>query len=258
VEGANQGQVIAEAMKLTKAIDFPPGYGIQLRGAGQDQQILFSAMFTALISGIALMYFILVIQFGSFLAPVPVMMSLPLSLIGVVIALVSTGHTLNLMSFIGIIMLMGLVAKNAILLLDCARAKEREGFSREEALMHAGRSRLRPILMTTFALIAGMLPVAIGMGEGGEFYQPLAVAIIGGTITSTILTLLMIPTFYDSIEISRDRLIAKFRRRAGERGTFVSAILTGLETLATLTFVRLVYRLIKRLVSKRSGSAVAA
>lgn len=258
VEGANQGQVIDEAMKLTKAIDFPPGYGIQLRGAGQDQQILFSAMFTALISGIALMYFILVIQFGSFLAPVPVMMSLPLSLIGVVIALVSTGHTLNLMSFIGIIMLMGLVAKNAILLLDCARAKEKEGFSREEALMHAGRSRLRPILMTTFALIAGMLPVAIGMGEGGEFYQPLAVAIIGGTITSTILTLLMIPTFYDSIEIARDRLIAKFRRRASERGTFVSAILIALETLATLTFGRLIYRSIKQLIGKRSNSAAAA
>lgn len=127
-------------------------------------------MFTALLSRIALMYFILVIQFGSFLAPVAVMMSLPLSLIGVVIALVSTGLTLNLISFIGIIMLIGLVAKNAILLLDCARAKEKEGFSREDALMYAGRARLRPILMSTFALIAGMLPVAMGMGDGGEFY----------------------------------------------------------------------------------------
>lgn len=257
VEGANQGQVIDEAMKLTKAIDFPPGYGIQLRGAGQDQQVLFGAMFTALISGIALMYFILVIQFGSFLAPVPVMMSLPLSLIGVVIALVSTGHTLNLMSFIGIIMLMGLVAKNAILLLDCARAKEKEGFSREEALMYAGRSRLRPILMTTFALIAGMLPVAIGMGEGGEFYQPLAVAIIGGTITSTILTLLMIPTFYDSIEIARDRLVAKFRRRANERGTFASGVIIAIETILTLVFIRLIYRLIMRAWAMRGARSVA-
>jgi multidrug efflux pump subunit AcrB len=258
VEGANQGQVIDEAMKLTKAIDFPAGYGIQLRGAGRDQQELFGAMFTALISGIALMYFILVIQFGSFLAPVPVMMSLPLSLIGVVIALVSTGHTLNLMSFIGIIMLMGLVAKNAILLLDCARAKEKEGFSREEALMYAGRSRLRPILMTTFALIAGMLPVAIGMGEGGEFYQPLAVAIIGGTITSTILTLLMIPTFYDSIEIARDKLIAKFHRRADQRGVFVSGVMIAVETVLTLLFVRLIYRLIVRAVGARGPNSIAA
>jgi len=246
VEGAPQGEVISAAMTLAKSIDFPPGYGIELRGAGRDQQELFGAMLTALISGIALMYFILVIQFGSFLAPVPVMMSLPLSLIGVVIALVSTGHTINLMSFIGIIMLMGLVAKNAILLLDCARAKEKEGFNREEALMYAGRSRLRPILMTTFALIAGMLPVAIGMGEGGEFYQPLAVAIIGGTITSTILTLLMIPTFYDSIEIAREKLVKKYHRRATQHGAFVSGVLIAVETILTLVFVRLIYRLTKR------------
>ncbi len=256
VEGVPQGEVIGAAMTLAKSMDFPPGYGIELRGAGREQQELFGAMLTALISGIALMYFILVIQFSSFLAPIPVMMSLPLSLIGVVIALVSTGHTINLMSFIGIIMLMGLVAKNAILLLDCARTKEKEGLSREEALMYAGRSRLRPILMTTFALIAGMLPVAIGMGEGGEFYQPLAVAIIGGTITSTILTLLMIPTFYDSIQIAHEKLIAKFNRRAGERGTFVSALITALETVLTLVFVRLVYRLVLRAWGMR-GARVA-
>lgn len=220
VEGVPQGEVIGAAMTLAKSMDFPPGYGIELRGAGREQQELFGAMITALISGIALMYFILVIQFSSFLAPIPVMMSLPLSLIGVVIALVSTGHTINLMSFIGIIMLMGLVAKNAILLLDCARSKEKEGLNRKEALMYAGRLRLRPILMTTFALIAGMLPVAIGMGEGGEFYQPLAVAIIGGTITSTILTLLMIPTFYDSVETLREKIVARFHRRTNPGDAF--------------------------------------
>src|SRR5204863_8430025 len=99
----------------------------------------------------------------------------------------------------------GVVAKNAILLLDAARVLENEGMPREEALMHAGRVRLRPIVMTTFALIAGMLPVAIGVGEGGEFYRPMAVAIIGGVITSTLLTLLVIPSFYDSIEINRER-----------------------------------------------------
>jgi multidrug efflux pump subunit AcrB len=251
VEGSSQGKVIEAAVKLANAIEFPPGYGIQLGGAGRDQNEVFSAMFTALLSGIGLMYFILVIQFGSFLAPVPVMMSLPLSLIGVVVALVLTGHTINLMSFIGIIMLMGLVAKNAILLLDCARAKERSGMNREEALMHAGRERLRPILMTTFALIAGMMPVAIGMGEGGEFYQPLAVAIIGGTITSTLLTLLMIPTFYDSIEIARDRLADKFQRRSKQRGTGISLVLTALEILLTLLLVRFVYRLLKRGLSWR-------
>jgi multidrug efflux pump subunit AcrB len=246
VEGRSQGEVIDAAMDLVEAIDFPPGYGIQLRGAGQDQDEVFGAMLTALVSGIGLMYLVLVIQFGSFLAPVPVMMSLPLSLIGVVIALVVTGHTINLMSLIGVIMLMGLVAKNAILLLDCARAKEREGFNREDALMFAGRARLRPILMTTFALIAGMMPVAIGLGDGSEFYQPMAVSIIGGTITSTLLTLLMIPTFYDSIEIAHDRLVAKFKLRASKRGTVLSALLTTVELLLAVTGVRFVYRLLKR------------
>ena len=158
-------------MKIAKAIDFPPGFGIELGGASRDQEELFAEMFTALIMGIFVMYLVLVMQFGSFTAPLPVMMSLPLSLIGVVLALLLTRGTLNLMSFIGVIMLMGLVAKNAILLLDCARKEEEQGIDREEALMHAGRVRLRPILMTTFALIAGMLPVAIGVGEGGEFYS---------------------------------------------------------------------------------------
>src|SRR5690349_23966864 len=171
-------------------------------------------MFIALIMGIALMYLVLVMQFSSFTAPLPVMLSLPLSLIGVVLALRVTGGSLNLMSFIGVIMLMGLVAKNAILLLDCARKEEAQGVDREEALMHAGRVRLRPILMTTFALIAGMMPVAIGMGEGGEFYRPMAVAIIGGTITSTFLTLLVIPSFYDSVELNTDRARLKFEARA--------------------------------------------
>ena len=117
------------------------------------------------------------------------------------------------MSLIGVIMLMGLVAKNAILLLDCARKEEEQGIDREEALMHAGRVRLRPILMTTFALIAGMMPVAIGVGEGGEFYRPMAVAIIGGTIVSTLLTLLVCrASTTASRSIANVRL--KFRARA--------------------------------------------
>src|SRR5687767_4451734 len=170
------------------------------------------------------------------------MLSLPLSMIGVVLALVLTRSTLNLMSFIGIIMLMGLVAKNAILLLDAARKREADGMEREEALMEAGRSRLRPILMTTFALIAGMLPVAIGVGEGADFYRPLAIAIIGGTITATVLTLLVVPAFYDSIELARDGMLAKFQRRQKQRNPVVAFALTAGEALATLLMLRWVYR----------------
>jgi HAE1 family hydrophobic/amphiphilic exporter-1 len=155
------------------------------------------------------------VQFHSFLVPVAIMLSLPLSLIGVVLALKFTGSTLNLMSLIGVVMLMGLVAKNAILLIDFARKKEAEGMDREQALIMAGRERLRPILMTTFALVAGMLPVAIGLGEGSDFYRPLGIAIIGGTITSTVLTLLVVPTFYDSFETRRERLFAWLRRISG-------------------------------------------
>jgi ABC-type enterochelin transport system permease subunit len=110
--------------------------------------------------------------------------------------------------------------------------------------MYAGRMRLRPILMTTFALIAGMMPVAIGMGEGGEFYRPMAIAIIGGTLTSTLLTLLVVPTFYDSIEIARDRMIAKFNRRAERLPAIVAFLMTFVEAILTLVFVRLVFRLL--------------
>jgi hydrophobe/amphiphile efflux-1 (HAE1) family protein len=244
-QGRSDGEVTADAMKLAREIDFPPGYGLELGGAGKDQQELFTEMLIALVMGIGLMYLILVMQFGSFTAPVAVMLSLPLSLIGVVLALLITKSTINLMSFIGIIMLMGLVAKNAILLLDAARKLEAEGHEREEALMQAGRMRLRPILMTTFALIAGMFPVALGLGEGGEFYRPLAIAIIGGTITSTILTLLVVPTFYDSIEIARERMGAKFSRRAARWNVVFAFVVTLIEAILTLVFVRLVFRMLK-------------
>ena len=244
VQGRSPGEVTADALKLARAMEFPPGYGLELAGASRDQQEVFREMGIALVMGVALMYLILVMQFGSFTAPLAVMLSLPLSLIGVVLALLVTGGTLNLMSFIGVIMLMGLVAKNAILLLDAARVLEHEGVDREEALMAAGRKRLRPILMTTFALIAGMAPVAIGVGEGGEFYRPMAVAIIGGVITSTLLTLLVIPSFYDSIEVARDRALAKFRAREQRWNTALAFVLTLLEAAAALLLLRLVWRLL--------------
>jgi len=263
-QGRASGDVMADAMKLAKSMDFPPGYGLAVGGQSKIMNEVFTDLGIGLISGIGLMYLILVMQFGSFTAPLGVMMSLPLSLIGVVVALIITDNTLNMMSFIGIIMLMGLVAKNAILLLDAARAREEEGMReaeaagrmlgfeernrlREDALMAAGRARLRPILMTTFALIAGMLPVALALGDSGEFYQPLAIAIIGGTITSTMLTLLVVPTFYDSIEIAKERMAAKFGRRAKRYTVLPAFVLTFVEAILTLTFVRLVYRVIVRL-----------
>ncbi|UVW30030.1 efflux RND transporter permease subunit [Massilia sp. H6] len=261
-QGRSAGEVTADAMKLAKTFDFPPGYGLALGGQGEDQAELFTQMLIALGSGIGLMYLILVMQFGSFTAPLGVMLSLPLSLIGVVLALILTKNTLNLMSMIGVLMLMGLVAKNAILLLDAARVLEHEGMDREEALMQAGRKRLRPILMTTFALIAGMLPVALALGDAGQFYQPLAIAIIGGTITSTLLTLLVVPTFYDSIEIARDRMFAKFQRRAARYNVLAAFFVTFVEALLTLLMVRLLVRTVVRigryLTGRGRGKALPA
>jgi HAE1 family hydrophobic/amphiphilic exporter-1 len=255
VQNRGSGEVTKDAQKLAEAIDFPTGYGVSLGGNSRSQEEIFTEMILALLMGIAVMYLVLVIQFGSFTAPLPVMISLPLSLIGVVLALMLTGGSLNLMSLIGVIMLMGLVAKNAILLLDATRKEEANGVEREEALMIAGRKRLRPILMTTFALIAGMMPVAIGMGDGGEFYRPMAVAIIGGTITSTLLTLLVIPTFYDSIEFARERALVKFHRRIEERGAFTAFVTTFLEAVLTLVFVRFIYRLVARMFSPGQRAA---
>jgi hydrophobe/amphiphile efflux-1 (HAE1) family protein len=257
VQGRSDGEVIKDAMKLADTFDYPPGYGREVGGSGEDQAEVFSEMGIALVSGIGLMYLILVMQFGSFTAPIAVMMSLPLSLIGVVVALLVTGNTLNLMSFIGIIMLMGLVAKNAILLLDAARRREAEGYGREDALIEAGRMRLRPILMTTFALVAGMFPIALALGEGGEFYQPMAIAIIGGVLTSTVLTLLVVPTFYDSIEIAADRMVGKFKWRAKRYPALLAFVVTFVEALLTLTFVRLLFRVGRWLLrlAKSGGSS---
>ena len=145
------------------------------------------------------MYLILVVQFGSFLDPLAIMFSLPLSLIGVMLSLAITRNTINLMSLIGVILLAGIVAKNAILLVDFAKWSEEAGLSRRDAIIEAGRVRLRPILMTTFALIAGMIPIAIGAGEGADFRAPLGRAVIGGVITSTLLTLVVVPVLYSYV-----------------------------------------------------------
>jgi HAE1 family hydrophobic/amphiphilic exporter-1 len=212
VAGRSLSEVKAEIEKKTAGIAMPPGIRLSSGGQVQQQEEVFTNIFIALGVAIALMYLILVVQFGSFLDPIAILISLPLSLIGVMSALAITGSTINLMSLIGVILLCGIVAKNAILLVDFAKdARERQGMPLREALIEAGAIRLRPILMTTFALIAGMIPVALGRGEGAQFRAPLGVAVIGGVITSTVLTLLVIPTFYEIFDDMR----SWFARRVG-------------------------------------------
>jgi HAE1 family hydrophobic/amphiphilic exporter-1 len=218
VQANTQGRPLSEVIgditaRLEREVPMPAGYSLRQGGETEDQQEVFGRILTALAVAIMLMYFVLVVQFGSFLDPLSILLSLPLSLIGVMLGLLVTGSTLNLMSMIGVILLMGIVAKNAILLIDFAKWSEESGMERREALIQAGRVRLRPILMTTFALIAGMVPVALGVGEGADFRAPLGIAVIGGVITSTLLTLLVIPTVYEILADWRDWLSARFARR---------------------------------------------
>jgi HAE1 family hydrophobic/amphiphilic exporter-1 len=214
-EGRPLSEVIGDIESRLAAIRLPPGYRLTQGGETEDQQEVFGRILVALAVAILLMYLVLVIQFGSFLDPLAILLSLPLSLIGVMLALLVTGSTLNIMSMIGVILLMGIVAKNAILLIDFAKWSEESGLGRRDALIEAGRVRLRPILMTTFALIAGMVPVALGIGEGADFRAPLGRAVIGGVITSTLLTLLVIPTVYEILADWRDWLMARVRRATG-------------------------------------------
>jgi hydrophobic/amphiphilic exporter-1 (mainly G- bacteria), HAE1 family len=206
----------ARVAKLT----LPPGVHMTAGGESEDQAEVFGRIFAALGIAVMLMYLILVMQFGSFLEPLAIMISLPLSLLGVMLALMVTNTTINIMSLIGVILLMGIVAKNAILLIDFAKwAREKDGLPRREALIQAGAIRLRPIMMTTLALIAGMIPVALGIGEGAEFRAPLGRAVIGGVITSTLLTLVVIPTFYEILDEWREWVFTKlgvYKRRTAE------------------------------------------
>jgi HAE1 family hydrophobic/amphiphilic exporter-1 len=224
VQANTSNRPLTEVMKDINAriakITFPPGVHMTQGGEVDSQNEVFGRIFSALGIAVMLMYLILVMQFGSFLEPLAIMISLPLSLIGVMLALMITGTTINIMSLIGVILLMGIVAKNAILLIDFAKwAREKDGMPRREALIQAGAIRLRPIMMTTLALIAGMLPVALGIGEGAEFRAPLGRAVIGGVITSTLLTLVVIPTFYEILDEWREWVFIKlgvYKRRTAE------------------------------------------
>jgi HAE1 family hydrophobic/amphiphilic exporter-1 len=191
---------ISEASaQITAAVGqmkLPAGYSVTLGGETEQLQETVGYVLESITLAVILIFLILASQFESFTQPFAIMMSLPLSLIGVLVALLLTGDSFNMMSMIGVIMLMGLVTKNAILLVDNANERRAAGKDRRTALVEAGEVRLRPIMMTTLAMIFGMLPVAMAMGEGGGFRAPMARAVIGGLITSTMLTLLVVPVAY--------------------------------------------------------------
>ena len=181
----------------SKRINMPPGYSVNLSGEAEDMAESFGYMGESLLLAVLFVYLILAAQFESFFEPLAIMLSLPLSIVGMAGMLKLTGDTINIMSLIGLIMLMGLVTKNAILLVDYAKIlQRRDGMNRRDAVILAGRTRLRPIIMTTLAMIFGMMPLFLALGAGAEMRAPMARAVVGGLLTSTLLTLLVVPVMY--------------------------------------------------------------
>ncbi|WP_312202237.1 efflux RND transporter permease subunit [Anaerospora hongkongensis] len=207
--GTSPGEVIAQVREFIPQLNLPLGYSFRLVGQAQSMQDAFKEIVKALILGIILIYMVLAAEFESFIHPFTIMLSLPFSLIGAIIGLLVSGKTINIMSLIGVIMLMGIVTKNAILLVDYTNQLRQQGMALTEALVEAGTVRLRPIIMTTLAMIFGMIPIALGIGAGAELRSSMGVVLIGGLITSTFLTLIVIPLVYLLIE--RLRLSVKDR-----------------------------------------------
>lgn len=212
IEGVELGTVTPQLQQAIDRIDFPTGYRSSFGGEVEQIGDTMGSVGSALLLAIIFIYLVLASQFGSFLQPIAIMGSLPLALIGVMVGLLVGGSTLNMFSAIGFIMLMGLVVKNAILLVDNANQHVKAGWNLYEALVEAGVTRFRPIIMTTLAMIFGMLPLALSLHEGSGQNAPMAHAVIGGLISSTALTLLVVPvllTYIDSFSAFTRRFLPK-------------------------------------------------
>jgi len=200
LEGKALGTAMNEILAVESELGLPPGVTSKFTGEADMMEESFAAILFSLGLAVILIYMVLAAQFESLVHPLTIMLSLPLSIVGALGLLALTGRTLNIFSMIGMIMLMGLVTKNAILLIDYTNLLRRGGMRRDEAILTAGPVRLRPILMTAVSTIAGMLPVAMGFGEGAETRAPMGTAIVGGMVTSTLLTLVVIPVVYSLLD----------------------------------------------------------
>ncbi len=213
LDGIPLGAALKGAQTYIDKLDVAPGYTVGFFGEADDMSETFTYMIQALLLAVISVYLILAAQFESFLDPLAIMLSLPLSILGMAAMLLFTGDTVNIMSMIGLILLMGLVTKNAILLVDYAKVLRKRGMDRREALILSGRTRLRPIMMTTIAMIFGMMPMALKIGAGSELRAPMGRAVVGGLITSTFLTLLVIPVVYSLLDDAEKWLFSKSKIR---------------------------------------------
>jgi multidrug efflux pump subunit AcrB len=197
----------------------PPGIRVTEAGDAELQAELFDGFGSAMRNGLMMVYVVLAILFGSLLQPLTIMISLPLALGGAIVGLLATNKPISAPVVIGILMLMGIVTKNAIMLVDFAIESMHRGTGRTDAIVDAGRKRARPIVMTTIAMIAGMMPAAVGLDSGGEFRAPMAIAVIGGLLSSTLLSLVFVPAVFavmDDIGRLVWRVFSRFIGQADE------------------------------------------
>ena len=213
LNGITLGEFQKAFQKRVAAIAMPEGYGFVTTGQAKSMNDAFSSMIIALALAVLFVFFVLAAQFESYLEPLAIMIALPLAIIGALGGLMIMGSDLSIISLIGIIMLMGLVTKNAILLIDFTKQRRAAGVERTEALVQAAVQRMRPIIMTTAAMIAGMMPLALGIGPGAESRAPMAHAIIGGLITSTVLTLVVVPVVYTLFDDLQNRGFTFMRKK---------------------------------------------
>ena len=207
--GRNMGAVQADARAVAASMALPPGVSIKPSGMQRYQDEMFASLGLAFGLSALFVYMILASQFGSFVHPFTIMLALPFSIVGALLSIFAFHFNFDMLAMIGLILLMGLVTKNSILLVDFTNRLRRQGLNVREAIMEAGPIRLRPILMTTLATIFGMLPIATGFGAGAEMRQPMGVAVIGGLVTSTLLTLLVVPVVYSLIADLSRRVIGE-------------------------------------------------
>jgi HAE1 family hydrophobic/amphiphilic exporter-1 len=202
------GGAAAEASALVAKISVPPGVFVRVTGQNEEMQSSFRSMQFALILAIFLVYLVMAAQFESLIHPLVIMFSVPLALVGAVLALFITHTTISVVVFIGLIMLAGIVVNNAIVLVDLVNQLRARGMERDAALVEAGRSRLRPIVMTMLTTTLGLLPMALGLGQGAEIRAPMAITVIGGILFSTLLTLVVVPVAYSLLDRKSDREVA--------------------------------------------------
>ena len=216
--GLALGAAIQQVNALPEARSLPPGVRLQNGGDAEIMGEVFTGFAIAMGTGLLLVFAVLILLFRSVFQPVTILLSLPLSLGGVILALLLTGQPISMPVVIGILMLMGIVTKNAIMLVDYAIERRADGMGRTEAILDAGRKRARPIVMTTIAMVAGMVPSALGVGDGGEFRAPMAIGVIGGLIVSTALSLVFVPSFYTVMDDLSAWTARQFGRLLTPRG----------------------------------------